>query len=198
MKIRIVVPQPFDRRVKRLRKPLGSSRRTLVCWQCRKSSVHPLDCFQKRRQSFLIDHHQSLLHCHTLSNCPAIFSNSSCACCFWKFASRYAIHFSFSSSLAFSTSRRFSLPSANCACSTATFCCASCNSSRATSFAAFISRTRRVFCLTSALTSDLLFVRLALAASRFTCASPMSDFRRALKIGTRTSTPALKLLRWNV
>src|SRR5256885_12235902 len=36
---------------------------------------------------------QSLPHCHTLSNCPAVFSNSSCACCFWKFASRYAIHF---------------------------------------------------------------------------------------------------------
>src|SRR6266446_4735408 len=195
MKIRIVVPQPFDRRVKRLRKPLGSSRRTLVCWQCRKSSVHPLDCFQKRRQSFLIDHHQSLLHCHTLSNCPAVFSNSSCACCFWKFASRYVIHFSFSSSLAFSTSRRFSLPSANCACSTATFCCASCNSRRATSFAASFSRTRRVFCLTSAVNSVFLFVRLTLAASRFICAIPTAAFVCALKIGTCMSIPALKLFR---
>src|SRR5438034_937397 len=41
-------------------------------------------------------------------------------------------------------SRRFSFPSPNCACRTATFCCASCNSRRATSFAASISRTRLV------------------------------------------------------
>src|SRR2546422_6286388 len=26
--------------------------------------------------------HKSFPYCHTLSNCPAVFSNSSCACCF--------------------------------------------------------------------------------------------------------------------
>src|SRR5260370_22500538 len=198
MKIRMVPLQPFRCRFRRLGKPLEPSRRALVRRQRRKSSVHPLHCFQERRQSFLIEHHLSLPHCHTLSNCPAVFSNSSWACCFWKFASRYNIHFSFSSSRALSTSRRFSFPSANCACSTATFCCASCNSSRATSFAASLSRTRRVRCLTSAVTSVLLLVTLTLAASRLICASPTAAFVCALNSGTCTPIPALNLFRCNV
>src|SRR5260370_16110442 len=168
MKIRIVILQPLCRRVERLRKPLDPWRLTLVHWQFGIAGVQPFDGFPKCWQSFLIEHYQSPVttpsHCHTLSNCPAVFSNSSCDCCFWKFASRYAIHFSFSSSLAFSTSRTFHFPSAICACCTATFCCASCNSSRATSFAASLSRTLRVFCLTSPLNSVFLSTRLTLPA----------------------------------
>src|SRR2546421_2803536 len=197
MKIRVVVLQPLRRRLKYFCKTRHFRRFILKRRQFCEALVELTRNLGEHAQTLAIEHPESptLFHCHTLSNCPAVFSNSSCACCFWKFASRYAIHFSFSSSLAFSTSRRFSFPSANCACSTATFCCASCNSSRATSFAASLSRTRRVFCLTSAVNSVFLFVRLTLAASRFISAIPTAAFVCALKIGMCTSIPALKLFR---
>src|SRR5580704_16186543 len=200
MKVRKVILQPLRRGLQHIGKPPDSRRVALVLRQLGKSGIQSLQRLHQSTQALLVKHHQSptwsamwsarvtshqsLPYCHTLSNCPAVLNKSSCACCFWKFASRYAIHFSFSSSRAFSTSRKFSFPSVNCACSTVTFCCASCNSNRATSFPASRSRTRLVFCRTSAVTSIFLLARLAFDASRCTCASPMAAFVCALKSGT--------------
>ena len=82
-------------------------------------------------------------------------------------------------------------------CSTPIFCCASCSSSRATSFAASRSRKCRVFCRTSALTCVFLLANVACDVSRLICASPIASLVLALNSGTCTCTPALKLLLWN-
>src|SRR5438552_17600612 len=152
MKIRVVVLQPLRRRLKYFCRTRQFRRLILKRRQFCEALVELTRNLGEHAQTLAIEHPESatLFRCHAVANCPAVFSNSSCACCFWKFASRYAIHVSFSSSLAFSTSRRFGFPSANCACSTATFCCASCNSTRATSFAASLSLTRLLYWHTAA------------------------------------------------
>src|ERR1051326_2186492 len=137
-------------------------------------------CHSQRSGEFAL----SARYCKTLSICPAVFNKSSCACCRWNVASSSAIHFSFSSRRAFSTTCKPTFPSSNRACSCAKSCWTSCNSRRATSLPASVSRTCRVIRRTSALTWPCLLDKAALAASRFDCASATFALMLGLKIGT--------------
>src|SRR5215470_2208269 len=115
MKVGIVVAETRGSVVQDLCQLLALGEALLVMRERLKLAIQRLGCFKQDFERIAIQHvvsgyqardesvvaGQFIAYCQTLSNCPAAFNNSSCACWRPKLASRKASHLSLTSRRAF-------------------------------------------------------------------------------------------------